>query len=349
MKKQLLILTCEYSEKRLENSLKNLSEKLIFKVQPEDIGLRLDKYLSGLEEISSRNYAQNLIEKKLVFVNSKVAKASLQLKENQIIEIILPELVATELVPYELALDIVYEDSDLLVVNKPSGLVVHPAAGHQQDTLVNALLFHTKDLSMKNELRPGIVHRIDKETSGLLVVAKNDQAHEKLSQQFKDKTTHRIYFALIEGNLPKASGVCRSYLTRHPVDRKKYASIKENNKIINALRDDVSTGKWAITHFTKLAQHANMSYVKLQLETGRTHQIRVHMSELGHPLVGDTLYGYSVKKKKELSINRFYLHAAELGFTHPRTNEKLIFKVNWPVEDLKKLKELGFSCDQISE
>lgn len=309
--------------------------------------MRLDKYLSALEEISSRSYAQNLIEKNLVQVNTKVAKASLALVTGQRIEVFLPELVSTELVPYNFKLDIVFEDSDLLVINKPSGLVVHPAAGHQQDTLVNALLSHTQELSMKNELRPGIVHRLDKETSGLLVVAKNDYAHEKLSQQFKNKTTHRIYYALLDGKLPRLTGVCKSFLARSLQDRKKFSSIKKDNKVITTNNEMGSVGKWAVTHFTKLIQNSNMSYVKLKLETGRTHQIRVHMSELGHPLVGDTLYGFSLKKKKDLEIQRFYLHAAELGFVHPTTNESLLFVSDWPEQDIKKLTELGFTLSKV--
>lgn len=315
----------------------------------EDVGTRLDKFLAGLEEISSRNYAKNLIEKKLVTINSKIAKASATLSEGQTIEINLPELAPSKLEPFNFKLDIVFEDSDILVVNKPSGLVVHPAAGHQQDTLVNALLHYTQELSMKNETRPGIIHRIDKETSGLLVVAKNDFAHERLAQQFKDKTTHRIYYALLEGNLLRINGYCKSYISRHHQDRKKFGSVKENNKIISDENKIVEIGKWAVTHYSKLAQHTNMSYVRLKLETGRTHQIRVHMSELGFPLVGDTLYGYSKKKKSELDLSRFYLHAAELGFVHPRTGEEKLFKISWPTEDDNKLKQFGFDHDQISK
>lgn len=285
----------------------------------------------------------------MVLINGKPAKVSQPVKNGQVVDIFLPELVTTELVPYNFKLDIIFEDSDVIVVNKPSGLVVHPAACHQQDTLVNALLHHTQQLSMKNELRPGIVHRIDKETSGLLVVAKNDKAHEKLAQQFKDKTSHRQYYALLDGQLPKQNGFCRSYLARHPVDRKRYASLKENNRIITESEADLQTGKWAVTHFTKIAQHSHMTYVKLKLETGRTHQIRVHMSELGLPLVGDLLYGFSQKKMKELSINRFYLHAAELGFTHPTTQKELIFKTPWPENDIKKLIEFGFTNEEITK
>lgn len=323
--------------------------KLSLSVQEEDSGLRIDKFLATLEEISSRNYAKNLIDKNLVLVNGKSVKASHKMVAGQKIEIMLPEITETALLPYDFKLDIRFEDSDLLVVNKPSGMVVHPAAGHQQDTLVNALIAHTRDLSMKNELRPGIVHRIDKETSGLLVVAKNDRAHENLSEQFKNKTSHRVYYALLDGQLPKTSGVFKSFLARHPVDRKRFASLKENNKVITDENAEVPIGKWAVTHFSKIAQHTNMSYLRIQLETGRTHQIRVHMSESGHPLVGDTLYGYSQKKKKELDVNRFFLHAAELGFIHPKTKEKMLFKVGWPEADNLKLLGFGFDHDKLSK
>lgn len=316
-------------------------------VTPDDAGSRLDKFLSSLEEISSRNYAKQLIEEGRVSVNGKSVKPSFALIEGQIVEVNLPELQSTALVPYKLKLDIVFEDEHVLVVNKPSGLVVHPAAGHQQDTLVNALLNHTTDLSMKNEIRPGIVHRIDKETSGLLVVAKNDFAHEALAQQFKNKTTHRVYYAVLNGHLPKVQGIVRSYIGRHPNDRKRFSSVKENNRIVSDPDLDLTHAKWAVTHFNKVAQHSNMSYVRLKLETGRTHQIRVHMSEQGHPLVGDLVYGFSVKKMKELGLSRFFLHAAELGFVHPVTQENLMFKIPWPEADNLKLLEWGFHHDEI--
>lgn len=325
------------------------SLKISLTVQAEDRGLRIDKFLATLEEVSSRNYAKNLIDKKLVLINAKAVKASHLLIEGQKLEVSLPEITESALLPYNFKLDVRYEDADLLVVNKPSGMVVHPAAGHQQDTLVNALLAHTRDLSMKNEQRPGIVHRLDKETSGLLVVAKNDRAHENLSLQFKNKTSHRVYFALLDGQLPKTAGVAKSFLARHPIDRKRFASLKENNKIITAADADVLVGKWAVTHFSKIAQHSNMSYLRIKLETGRTHQIRVHMSEIGHPLVGDTSYGYSQKKKKELELHRFFLHAAELGFTHPKTNAEMLFKVGWPEHDNLKLLSFGFDHDKLSK
>jgi 23S rRNA pseudouridine1911/1915/1917 synthase len=318
-------------------------------VQEDEAGLRLDKYLSTLEEISSRSFAQDLIEKKLVFVNQKNVKSSFSLSLGQQIDIHLPEVVPSELVPYDFKLEIIFEDDDLIVINKPSGLVVHPAAGHQQDTLVNALLHHTKNLSMKHEQRPGIVHRIDKDTSGLLVVAKNDKAHENLAQQFKDKTTHRVYYALASGQVPRINGICQSYLARHPYDRKRYASVRENNKVITTFDEDFSYGKWAITHYSKILMAKGYSYLKIKLETGRTHQIRVHMCELGHPLVGDTMYGFSQKELKHLQINRFFLHAAELGFAHPRTGEEKLFQVKWPVPDQKFLNSLGFQHESISK
>lgn len=318
-------------------------------VDEASAGLRLDKFLTVLSEISSRTFAKNLIEQQQVLVNGKLAKSSHVVSFNETIEVHLPEVKPSELIPYNFKLDVVFEDKNLIVINKPSGLVVHPAAGHEQDTLVNALLAHTQELSMKHEQRPGIVHRIDKETSGLLVIAKNDFTHDKLAEQFKDKSAHRIYYALVNGNLPRQNGICKSYLARHPVDRKRYSSVKENNKIISEFSGDWPHAKWAVTNFSKISQHSNMSYLKLKLETGRTHQIRVHMSELGHPLVGDVLYGYSQKKMKELDIKRFYLHAAELGFVHPHKNEFLLFKVGWPEADEKKLIDLGFSLESLSK
>ena len=315
---------------------------LTVQVQIEDDGLRLDKFLTSIEEISSRHYAQILIDQNRVTLDGRTYKASKPVKAGQSVVIDMPPLVPTELVPYDFPLDIVFEDSDLLVINKPSGLVVHPAAGHQQDTLVNALLHHTTELSMKHEQRPGIVHRIDKETSGLLVVAKNDYAHEHLSQQFKDKTTHRVYWAVVNGNVDLMQGTRRSYLARHPHDRKRHASVRNLNKIITQQEEDFAYGKWAVTHFKRLETSHDMSYLQLQLETGRTHQIRVHMSEMGHALVGDVTYGFPVKKAKDLLTTRFYLHAAELGFIHPRTEKEMLFKTGWPAVDAEFIKNLGF-------
>ncbi len=339
-----LTLTCVLSEKRLKTNTLTLT------VSEEFVGQRLDRYLASLNEVASRNYAQDLIDKGFVLVDRAIVKASHALKLNQQVEIFIPAVAeTTKLVPYDFKLDIVFEDSDLLVVNKPSGLVVHPAVGHQQDTLVNALLHHTKDLSMKNEQRPGIVHRIDKETSGLLVVAKNDRTHEALAAQFKNKTTHRIYYALVDGGFPRVKGTIQSYLARHPLDRKRYASLKTANRVISTYEGELAMGKWAITHYERISQSSAMSYMKLQLETGRTHQIRVHLTEANHRIVGDVAYGYPSQKMKANNFNRFYLHAAELGFLHPVTKEELKFKVPWPADDVKRLNELGFKNEILAK
>lgn len=320
-----------------------------YTVELSNAGQRLDKWLAQLEEISSRSFAQDLIDKNHVTVNGRIEKASIVLKTNDIVHIQLLETAeATELLPYEYPLDIVFEDDDVIVINKPCGLVVHPAAGHQQDTLVNALIHYTQNLSMKNELRPGIVHRLDKETSGLIVVAKNDQAHDFLADQFKNKTSHRIYYALVDRELKNNSGKIQSYLTRHPVDRKRNASLKNNNKIISTFNSAITEGKWAVTHYNKLAssradKNNTFNYLKLKLETGRTHQIRVHLSDLGHPLVGDLTYGYSKQNYLKFKLSRFFLHAAELGFTHPKTNQFLLFKCKWPEADRLKIQEFGFA------
>jgi 23S rRNA pseudouridine1911/1915/1917 synthase len=322
---------------------------LSFTCTDEMLGLRLDKALALRSEIETRSRASYLIEEGMVSVNGRVGKASLILKAGDQIEIQLPEPVPTELVPYDFPLDILFEDDHLIVINKPSGLVVHPAAGHAQDTLVNALLHHTTNLSMKfGEQRPGIVHRLDKETSGILVVAKNDSAHEKLTQQFKERSIHRIYYAVCIGIPKPAKGSVQSYLARHPTDRKRYASILGGDRKIQTTKaPEPSIGKWAVTHYELLKTSSGLSYCKLKLETGRTHQIRVHLSEKGSPIAGDTLYGADKKtksieaKKVQADIkdlNRFLLHAAELGFTHPVTGKELFFTQEWPDEILALLK-----------
>lgn len=323
--------------------------KINIKFDSEQPSLRLDKYIQdylqkNTEDYKSitRSFVNNLIDNGAIRVNDKLTKSSYVVKNKDQIEIFFPETKSTELKPTNIPLDIVYEDKDLIVINKPSGLVIHPAAGHEDDTLVNALLFHTNDLSMKNEMRPGIVHRIDKETSGLLVVAKNDQAHENLSAQFKNKTTHRIYYALVQGKFLKPSGSIKSYLARHPTDRKRYASVRENNKIITQFKEHFENGKWAVTHYKVMKTKGDYTLVRLQLETGRTHQIRVHLSENGHPLLGDVTYGFSKLKNQQLELKRFFLHAAELGFIHPTTQEEMKFSVDWPKEDLEFLKKMGF-------
>jgi 23S rRNA pseudouridine1911/1915/1917 synthase len=311
---------------------------LSFVCTDEMHGQRLDKALTLREEIETRSRAAHLINENLVIVNGRVSKPSLIVKSGDQIEIHLPEPEPTELIGYDFALDILFEDDDVIVINKPSGLVVHPAAGHAQDTLVNALIFHAKNLSMKfGENRPGIVHRLDKETSGVLVVAKNDRAHENLTRQFKARTTNRVYFAVCIGILKPPSGKLESFLARHPTDRKRYSSQTE--------------GKWAITNYETLKSHSGLSYCRLKLETGRTHQIRVHLSEKGAPIAGDIMYGADKKIKSLASLKvqtdirglkRFLLHAAELGFVHPTTGQWMSFFQDWPSDVMSLLKVWGF-------
>jgi 23S rRNA pseudouridine1911/1915/1917 synthase len=317
----------------------------------EQGGERLDKALASYPEFGTRARVVYLLERELLKVNSRTVKPSYILREGDIITYQLPPPTTSEIKPLDLKLDILFEDEDLIVINKPSGLVVHPAAGHQDDTLVNALKYHTKDLSMKfGEDRPGIVHRLDRDTSGILVVAKNDRSHEFLAAQFKDKSAHRVYFALTYGEFQKRHGQIKSYLARHPSDRKRFASLLDHNK--KPLREPdptITQGKWAVTNYEVVSSTRLFSYVKLQLETGRTHQIRVHLSEMGHPIVGDLTYG-SNKRGRSLpeptkttvdSLKRFLLHAGELGFIHPTNRQPLHFQAPWP-EDMKLLiAELG--------
>ncbi len=306
------------------------------------VGLRLDKALSLIPEISSRSRAEALITGENVRVNAKIAKSSLAIKAQDFIEISFPLSVESQIRPMELKLDILFEDSDVIVVNKPPGLVVHPAAGHQHDTLVNALVAHTDDLAMKfGEDRPGIVHRLDRDTSGILVVAKNDFAQENLAQQFKAREVHRLYHAICFGIPAKPEGVLKSYIARHPSNRKKFSSVLgEDLRIIRDQNSEPSVGKWAVTHYKVLKSHpAGLSYLQLKLETGRTHQIRVHLSEMANPIIADPIYGTDRRVKSVTgnhnqdvirSSPRCALHAIELGFRHPKSNQELSFKVPWP-------------------
>ncbi|MBX3040466.1 MAG: RluA family pseudouridine synthase [Bdellovibrionaceae bacterium] len=323
-------------------------------VESDGAGVRLDKWLSAWPEISSRSRAALLIDEHQVFVNSHPGKASLLLKVGDLVTVSFPQARESELKPMAMSLDLLFEDRDLLVVNKPSGLVVHPAAGHAADTLVNALVAHTDDLAMGfGEERPGIVHRLDKETSGLLVVAKNDATQAALATQFQERSIHRLYQAVCHGEIAKLNGRIESYLARHPTDRKRFASVLgSDRKIIRDAANPPAIGKWAATTFKRLAIKHGMSFLELKLETGRTHQIRVHLSELGHPLVGDSTYGADRRIKSIPSVgvreqiqhlNRFFLHARELGFTHPRTGERMMFKTEWPDPARGLLNQWGFS------
>lgn len=314
---------------------KPLFERIVLNITPDLAGQRIDKALSSIPQIATRSQATKLLQAGRVRIAGKVLKPSYLTQDGDQIDIDVPIEVSSELQPYEFPLQIPYEDDDLLVVDKPAGLVVHPACGHLQDTLVNALLHHTEDLSMGfNEQRPGLVHRIDKGTSGLLVIAKNDRAQRFLALQFQNKTTHRLYRALSFGKFQSSSGTIRSFLKRHPEDRKRVASAPD--------------GKLAITHYKVVSSHpSGITLVELRLETGRTHQIRVHLSESGHPIVGDVNYGAGKRLKSLKSVQlrkmiedlpRFALHAMELGFVHPQSKKMMIFRAPWP-DDLKPLIE----------
>lgn len=301
--------------------------------------MRLDKILAQQDFISSRSRAAELIDLGLVTSLGQPLKASQKMLSGQSISVQLPAPVSSTLIPLNAPLDRLFEDDDLIVINKPAPLVVHPAAGHAQDTLVNILLHHVDHLSMGfSENRPGIVHRLDRDTSGVLVVAKNDFAHHHLAEQFRLKTVHRIYWAIVFGEPRPAQGTLTSRLARHPQDRKRIASTLS------------STGKLAITHYqTVETLNSNISWLRCRLETGRTHQIRVHLSEAGYPILGDEVYGKArhrgqlTKRITPLTqLNRICLHACELGFTHPRTKEQLNFHQGWPLAVLDLLQALGF-------
>ena len=289
-------------------------EETIFTVEKEFEGIRIDKYLSELFKDKSRSYLQGLIEKGNIKVNNKDIKSNYKLKELDDISVILPEPILLEVEPEDIPLNIVYEDSDVIVINKPKGMVVHPAPGNYNGTLVNALLYHCKDLSSINGVvRPGIVHRIDKDTTGILVVAKNDEAHNFLSDQLRNHSMKREYYALVEGRISKDSGTIDKPLGRNKKDRLKFAIVEG--------------GRRAVTHFEVLERYRNTTLIKCNLETGRTHQIRVHMASISHPLVGDNLYGL---KKQKYKMDGQMLHAKVLGFIHPKTKEYMEFSSELP-------------------
>ena len=273
-------------------------------------GERLDAFLARCVEGFSRSGAQKLLEDGCVIRNGKPGKKNDKLNIGDVISVEIPEPQSVDILPTEMPLEIVYEDDDMLVINKPKGLVVHPAAGHQADTLVNGLLFARKDAlsGINGELRPGIVHRIDKDTSGLLAVAKNDHAHIMLASQLKDHTMQRTYEAIVCGSLKEDSGTVDAPIGRHSTDRKKMCVTQRNSKS-------------AVTHWEVVRRYRGYTHIRCRLETGRTHQIRVHMSHIGHPILGDTVYGH---KKAELGQESQCLHAGALCFQHPRTNQPVV-------------------------
>ena len=267
-------------------------------------GERMDAFLARTVPELSRSAAQKLLEEGCVLLNGKPGRKNDRLNPGDEIQITLPAPKEVEIAPTEMALDIVYEDEDVVVINKPKGLVVHPAAGHQDDTLVNGLLYAMGDAlsGINGELRPGIVHRIDKDTSGLLAVAKNDHSHRMLASQLKDHTMARTYEAIVCGSFREDSGTVNAPIGRHPSDRKKMTVTPRNSKE-------------AITHWEVVARYRGYTHIRCHLETGRTHQIRVHMAHIGHPILGDTVYGH---KKAELGQDTQCLHAGQLCFRHPR-------------------------------
>jgi len=281
-------------------------EMLTLQPNKEDAGKRIDAWLSAVLENTTRSAAQRLLEEKRVVIGGKAPAKNYKLIGGETVEVTLPEPEPVDVVPQDIPLDVVYEDGDVIVVNKPKGLVVHPAPGHPDGTLVNALLHHCGDSlsGIGGELRPGIVHRIDRDTSGLIIAAKNDMAHQGLAAQLQDHTLARTYECIVTGNLREDSGTVDAPIGRHHIDRKKMSV--------------ASDGRHAVTHWEVIARYPGFTHVRCRLETGRTHQIRVHMAHLGHPILGDTVYG---NKKPVPGLQGQCLQAVGLRFLHPRTEE----------------------------
>ena len=300
-----------------------------FEVLPEQEGERLDKYLSIIYPDVSRSFFQKIIKDNNVVVNSKAQKANYRVKADDIIEVTIPDAVETAILPEDIPLDIIYEDADILIVNKPKSMVVHPSAGHYTGTLVNAIMFHCKDSlsGINGEIRPGIVHRIDMNTTGSLIVCKNDDSHINIAEQIKVHSVNRIYEGIVSGIVKEAEGTIDAPIGRHPIERKKMA-INEKN------------GKNAITHYKVLEYLGDRyTYMQFKLETGRTHQIRVHMASIGHPLLGDDLYGPAKSPVKNLVGQT--LHAKTIGFIHPTLKKYVEYEAPLPeyfVNLLTKLK-----------
>lgn len=287
----------------------------------EKSGERLDVFLARKYPEMSRSHLQKLITAEEVLINGKSRKANYKLSEGELVSLCLPEPEVINISPENIPLDILYEDSDIIVINKPRGMVVHPAAGVTTGTLVNALLAHCDDLSgINGVIRPGIVHRLDKDTSGVMVAAKNDAAHINLSEQIKNKTAKRVYWAIVFGNIKESSGTINGDIGRNPNERQKMAIVTAN-------------GKPATTKFKVLERFGQYTLIECRLLTGRTHQIRVHMTSIGHPLVGDPKYG---RGKSPFKIQGQALHSLNLTLVHPKTGEEMIFEAPLP-EDMKKI------------
>lgn len=287
-----------------------------FELEAEYEGERLDKYLSILYPEQSRSFFQKLIKDGHVLVNDTPEKANYRLRVEDLISVTIPDAVETPILPENIPLDILYEDDDLLVVNKPKGMVVHPSAGHYTGTLVNAIMYHCKDSlsGINGEIRPGIVHRIDMDTTGSLIVCKNDESHIFIAEQIKEHSVTRKYRGIVYGGVSDDEGTIDAPIGRHPTDRKKMAI--------------VSNGKPAVTHYRVLQRFERYTYMEFQLETGRTHQIRVHMASIGHPLLGDAVYSSG---KSPYHLQGQTLHAMTIGFIHPATREYL--EITAPLPD----------------
>lgn len=298
----------------------NNMEPMVFKAEVK--GQRLDVFVVEHCPELSRSHVQKLIEQGMVLVDGAQRKANYKLRDTEEVQVSVPEAEPITAAPEDIPLDILYEDKDIIVVNKARGMVVHPASGVYSGTLVNALLHHCQDLSgINGEIRPGIVHRLDKDTSGVMVCAKNDTAHLDLAEQIRTKTAHRTYWAIVHGNIKEEAGIIKGDIGRHPTDRKKMAIVREN-------------GKPAVTHFKVLERFGEYTLVECKLETGRTHQIRVHMTSIGHPLVNDPKYG--PKKSSPFAIQGQALHSLQLTLTHPVTKEKMTFTAPVP-SDMEKI------------
>ena len=313
-----------------------ITRDLSFTVSSSQAGLRLDVFLAQADESFSRSQIKNAIEEGDVFVNEKEPKVSQHLKAGDVVSLHLEPAIDAVAIPQDVPINIVYEDASIIVINKAAGMVVHPAPGNPDNTLVNALLFHCLDLSgIGGVLRPGIVHRLDKETSGLMVVAKSDEAHRKLSAQFEKHDIHKKYIALVWGDVKGQSGEIVLPVGRHPVDRKKMSTKSRQ-------------GKDALTLWKVRERYGKATLLDIEIKTGRTHQIRVHLSERGYPVIGDTVYGNASKlqtikdtalKTEIKSLQRQALHAAQLSFIHPQSGERVVFSAPLP-EDLENLRAL---------
>lgn len=290
--------------------------EVVFEITPEMEGERIDKCISNYVETLSRSYIQKIIKEGKAYINDAPVKSNYKVRVDDKVQFTIPDCEEPDIPPQDIPLDIIYEDKDVLIVNKPKNMVVHPAPGHYEGTLVNAIMYHChNDLSgINGVLRPGIVHRIDKDTTGSLIICKNDEAHRKIAEQLKEHSITRKYRAIVYGRISNDEGVVDTPIGRHPTDRKKMA-INERN------------GKPAITHYKVLERFEKYTYIECQLETGRTHQIRVHMTSIGHPLLGDEVYGNA---KCPFKLEGQTLHAMTIGFIHPSTNQYVEYEAPLP-------------------